>query len=271
MGIEQVTLYEQNETKKIKRVFYTGTDAVVMGKGLCYDRDYATAATGETATDAWGKRGQVVAAPATTNNGSFAGVAVRSYDANANGQWIEIAVPGSIVQVYTNQNCTIGDKAFITCLVGANAGIFGAAGFMGKGTARVLQTVNRSSTHGLVLAELMDGPESDLVQEIATATLTAGGALTLQVGGQIRYIGPATPATDCTATIASGTYVGQKQRHLLSGALTTNDVALAIVAEGLDGTTDTAQLELDGDGDDTLVMWGGTKWQVMANAGTALS
>jgi hypothetical protein len=267
----------QNEklpVQKTRSVFYIGSTNLSAGMGVCYDRDKALTGTGETAADAWGKRDKYVALPSATNNNSFAGVVMKAYTADStNGIWIEIGEPGSVVPVLTvDSSTTIGETNFLWCIAGGtNAGKWTAtpAGFMGKGAARVMQTLTAAGT---CLAELMDGPESGLVQIVPTATLTAGGALTLQVGGVIYFDGPATPGSDCTATLANGTYIGQMVRFVLSGALTTNDVAITVTAgEQLDGTTDLATLEFDGDGDDSTLMFTGTKWKLVGNAGTGLA
>jgi hypothetical protein len=218
-------------------------------------------------------RGVYVALPAITNNNSFAGVVTKNYAANANGQYIEIDVVGSITEILTiDTSCTIGELNFMGLICsGANAGKWTATPtpLMGKGTARVMQTLTAA---GLLQAELMNGAESGEIDIVATATLTAGGALTLSVGGVTYFTGAATPASDCTFTLANGTYIGQMKRFVLTGALTTNDVLITVTSgEQLDGSTDLASLELDATGDDSLLMWTGTKWRLIGNAGTGLA
>jgi hypothetical protein len=194
--------YELQPFEKIKKVFFTGSTAVTQGYGVCYDKDYDDGTDDADAVDAWGKRDKAVAAPTTTNNNAFAGVAVRSYTAVTGGQWIDIYEPGSNCLVYIVDNsATIGENNYVTCLGGssANAGKFTATPlpFMGKGVARVMQTLTEA---GLALAELIDGEESGLVEIIPTATLTAGGAITCMIGGVTFFDGAATPLTDCTFT-----------------------------------------------------------------------
>lgn len=264
--------------QNIKRVFYTGTDAISQGEGVCYDYDYDDGSDPADAADAWTERAKYVAAPSATNNLSFAGVVLRDYAANASGQYIEIAVPEGInrcicLAKVVDSSTTIGEGNFLWCLGGssADAGQWTATpqGFAGRGSARILQTL---STAGLCLVQLMDGAESGLVEKIATATLTAGGAITCMVGGATFFDGPATPASDCTFTLADGTFIGQTKRFYQDGDLTTNDVLITVTSgEQLDGATDLASLELDGDADDSTLIWTGTTWRLLGNAGTGLA
>jgi hypothetical protein len=265
--------YEKDPVKYKKRVFFTGKTAITIYDGLCYDRDYDDGTDPADAVDAWGKRDKCVAVPSQSNNNAFAGVACQSYAASATGQWIDIYEPKSVCLVNViDSSATIGELNFVTCIAGGtNAGKFTATPtpIMGKGVARVMQTLTAAGT---CLVELMDGQESGLVEIIPTATLTAGGAITCMVSGVTYFTGPATPASDCTFILANGTYIGQMKRFYLSGALTTNDVLITITAgEQLDGSTDLASLELDADKDDSLLIWTGSKWRLLGNAGTGLA
>ena len=117
-----------------RRVFFTGSTALVKGQGLCYDRDYGTAA------DADGRRDKRVELPTTSNNLCFAGVTLSAYDAVSGGQWIEIAEPGSVVEVAVGVD-TVVNSTMMTCAVGTDvAGRFVKEGFPGRGTALALQT-----------------------------------------------------------------------------------------------------------------------------------
>lgn len=267
-------MHEEQLNLTPRMVFTTETGALAQGQAVCWDRDYYTANTGEAVTDAWGKRTKIVALPSQSNNLAFAGVVSQAYSANANGQWIEIyeCLPGHCALVYVSDtSVTIGQGTFLWPLASStNNGYFTATpmGMMGRGCVRAMQTLTAA---GLCLVEFMGGEESGLVEIIPTATLTAGGAITCMVGGSTFFDGAATPATDCTFTIASGTYIGQLKRFYQDGDLTTNDVELTIVAEGLDGTTDVTNIQLDGNGDDTTIVWTGSKWKVFGNVGSTLS
>jgi len=118
--------------------FYRGTEAVVKGRAFCYDHDYVTTTTGETATDPWGARMKIVTKPDSTNNLYFAGVAVRSQPANSAGQWVELWTPGSTCLIQADLATVIG-TTYLTaeCTVD---GIWFKPGFHGRGTAQVLET-----------------------------------------------------------------------------------------------------------------------------------
>lgn len=133
------------QAPKIKySVWFEGSTAVRKGMGLCYDIDTAGTGTGETATDSWGRRGNVVAVPSTSNNNRFAGVASMAYAAKTGGQRIDIFIPGSICQVEVGLPSTIYSQSagsLHTCSVGsADAGRFTLQGLPGRGTAVALET-----------------------------------------------------------------------------------------------------------------------------------
>jgi hypothetical protein len=256
--------------KEIKsKVYYTGSDAIANGYGVCFDRDYGTA------TDAEKDRDIRVAKPDNTNNNSFAGVAARSYSAVSGGQWIEICEPGSIAYVYVDASTTIGENTFVTCQIGGGGsgtfdvpGTAAQQGFVGRGSARVMQTRTGA---GLILAELMSGRESGLVETIQAVDNTA---VPMMKGGVTIVTGGITIGTgDSTDTLAQGTYEGMQKKIVLVGALTTNDytVSLATAGEQLDGTTDLASLEFDGAGDVSTLTFLAGKWRLSANTGTGLA
>lgn len=117
-----------------KRVFFTGTGALVKGQGLCYDADRGTAA------DAEAERDKYVELPTTSNNLHFAGVSVEGYSARSSGQWITIFEPGSVCQVAIGVDSVV-DSTLMTCSVNTvDAGRFTKQGFPGRGTAMALQT-----------------------------------------------------------------------------------------------------------------------------------
>jgi hypothetical protein len=152
---------------ELKRVFCTSTDALKRGYPVCYDRDNTTATnaagTAIAATsESWGRH-RYVDQPSTSNLQWFAGFIDKDYDANANGQFINIVVPtGNITDVWTDVNCTINSSRL--CLEPG-------AWTLGSGTGPVVaiaaQTVDRSSTAGICNA---------------VAYPVAGGDLSLEYG-----------------------------------------------------------------------------------------
>lgn len=258
------------------KFFFTGSTALTKGMGLCYDRVYYSSATGEAVTNSFADRCKKVALPSQSNNLSFAGVVSKDYAAVTGGQYVEIYVPGSVCDVLSVDSATtIGHNNFLWCIAGGtNAGKWTAVtpGFSGKGQAKVMQT---TSATGTVLVELIDGDqESGLVEIIPTATLTAGGAITCMVGGTTYFDGPATPASDCTFTLANGTFIGQQKAFDLDGALTTNDVQITVTTgyytSGVTNTGFTG-LEFDADNDFSLLRWSGAAWQLVFNLGPTVS
>lgn len=261
-----------------REVFFdnTGTTNVTLGKGygVCYDRSYVTTATGETATDPLAQRDWRVALPTTSNNLDFAGVTTQGYIIPPGGKLIEIYEPGSCCLVYVSNDVTLGN--LVTCLVGANAGKFGGGdlaneGFAGRGTAKVLETVDVSDDGYMCLVMLQEGAESGLIQ-VVDASTGAGGATTLTAGGLTWFDG-GDVAADLTATLANGTFVGQMKRYRLETAMAAGDDIAITVTTGvqLDGTTALASLELDADNDDSTLMWVGPHWRLIGNSGTALA
>lgn len=263
MAMDNMTKCVGERREILRRVWYIASTAISKGYGVCYDRDYGTA----TSVDA--ERDNRVSLPDNTNNNSFAGVVVRDYAAKTGGQYIEIAEPGSVSMCYFDGSTTIGENTFYTCQIGGGgSGTFdvGSVGFMGRGTVRVMQTRTGA---GLALAQLMDGPQSGLIETIQAVSATA---VPMMKGGSTLVTGGITIATDSTDTLANGTYLGQRKRIYLIGALTTQDYLVTVTAgEQLDGSTDLGSLEFDGAGDDSLLEWGGTKWRLLHNAGTGLA
>lgn len=134
--MDNLTLHESEARCKVRRVFFSGSTAVALGQGLCYNRDYGTAATAE------GRRDKYVEFPSTTNNMWFAGVAAYDYGAVTGGQWIEINEPGSVCQIAVGANTTVAATRLTATVFGTGigAGRFVKQGLPGRGTALALQT-----------------------------------------------------------------------------------------------------------------------------------
>lgn len=123
-----------------RRVFFTGTTDLVRGQGLCYDRDYGTAANVE------GRRDVRVELPSNTNNNWFAGVTVTDYNGKTGGRWVEIYEPGSVCEVAIGIATTVASTILTCSAKAADAGRFTSAGIIGRGTALALQTVANDTT-----------------------------------------------------------------------------------------------------------------------------
>jgi hypothetical protein len=192
-----------------EKVWFTGSTALKKGMGVCYDLDYYTANSGEAVTDNWGRRGNVVAVPSTSNNLAFAGVTTQAYTAVTGGQAIEIFTPGSICEVAVGL-ATVINSTRLTCSVNsADAGRFTLQGLSGRGTALALQTKARA-TGGDITFSSIDGSAT-----FATATLTKTGVGTACGYGDatidptefvVVVLGGATAADGVTAITTQGEY-----------------------------------------------------------------
>ncbi len=144
----------RNEKESKKTVYYSGTDTLKRGYALCYDRDNITAKDGSgsaiaATASSWGRHGWVEK-PASGNLHNFAGIVADAPD-KTGPFWVSIIEPDSIARsmdVYTEENCT-ADVTMLTIKPGSY--ILGGAG-EGLIIGRALQTVNRSSSNGLVQA-----------------------------------------------------------------------------------------------------------------------
>ncbi|MBE3088313.1 MAG: hypothetical protein IMZ61_13890 [Planctomycetes bacterium] len=153
-------LFGNQMTEYKKSVWFSASTALKKGQGVCYDLDVVTTATGQTATDLWGRRGRVVAVPSTSNNMAFAGVTSQAYKACTGGQTITIYEPGSICEVLVGIASTIFSQAAgtrHTCSVNtADAGLFTFGALTGRGSAIALQT-RAAATGGDITFSSFDG------------------------------------------------------------------------------------------------------------------
>ncbi len=132
-----------------KKVWYEGSDTIYPGYLVCYNRDYGTAATSEPS------RGTRVEKPSAANLHNFAGVVRMGRPTGYTGPCeVPIVVPdanGVVCNIFAAEACTLG-----TTLLTVQPGSY-VAGGIGEGIviAKAAQTVDRSSTNGLVLAEFV--------------------------------------------------------------------------------------------------------------------
>lgn len=155
--------YEKQARIRKRRVFYTGDDAIAKGTGVCYESKH----TGDGAGEPDERRDLYVGKPDSDNAARFAGVVLQSYEAKANGQWIEIAEPGSTALCLCAASTTVGETRLVAEYDGSTPGVFAARtadpdGERGAGTLLALQSVTISSGTDLVLAYLEAGQDSGL-------------------------------------------------------------------------------------------------------------
>ena len=149
-----LTRHINQKPSKKRQVWFPGSTQVRKGMGLCYDLDIAGTGTGQTATDPWGRRGNSVAVPDTSNNLAFAGVASQRYPAKAAGQFIDIAQPGGMAEVAIGL-ATVINSTRLTCSVHtADAGRFTLDGLPGAGSALALETLARADGGDITFSSL---------------------------------------------------------------------------------------------------------------------
>jgi len=177
--------------KQIKRtVFFTGSTAIKRGQGLCFDRDYGTAADHDE------NRDYKVEAPSASNNLNFAGVAAKNYNARTGGQMVEIYEPGSVCDVLVGVD-TVVNTTIMTCSATAtDAGRFTLKGFLGRGSAIALQT----ETDGQVDDGFAGTAAVAVSAGVSTVTLTGIGTAS-SAGDRLVVVGGT--ATAGVYTIAS--------------------------------------------------------------------
>ena len=263
--------HENDPLTQIERVFFEGTTAITQGRGVCYNHVAFTAVSGQAITDAWGRRDKTVAVPSKANAAYFAGIAVRSYDANSAGQWIDIYVPGSTCKIYVNEALTIGDK--VICIVGgADVGQFTKNAFapFGIGCAIIQQTA--ASGDEYVQARIVDfGGQSGLLEDVSAIGV---GAVTFTLEG-VSVIAADTIASDAENTLADGTWVGQRKGFTLAGGMTTSNIVITVTSGlQIDGSADNAALNtitMTESGDTALLEWYGDYWVLKHNTALTLA
>ena len=255
-GSASINAYIDDTNTQVARVLFEGSTALKRGMGLCYNQDYGTAATAE------GSRNNRVELPSVTNARFFAGVVLHDHSAKAGGQWIEIAVPGSVCFVALDGPSVTVGAGLVTCQAGgAKAGYFTRAGFQGEGSAVPLQTVDASAAAALCLAKLQVGLPSGLVEVVTPAA--TGGVTAFMVGG-VSYVAAATLTGDATFTLADGTIEGLRKKFEIEGDLGDSKDLIVTVTNGIQNNgSDTALATLTGDddGDIAVLEWVGTKWK----------
>lgn len=196
------TTYPGAHRARPRRVFFSGTTALVEGQGVCYDRDYGTA----TSVD--GIRDTRVELPTTTNGRNFAGVTAKAYSSNSAGQWIEIYEPGSVCKVAINLATTVNSTT-LSCVVGnGGLGRFGHGGFQGRGTALALQTVAAATsapTAPALVATLVTGTVSTSADGL-TLTAASGTPFAYAAANDYVYVLAGCETSGAAATVTPGRY-----------------------------------------------------------------
>ena len=130
-----------------KKVFFIGTGAVKEGMAMSYD------------SDATNVLDRAIHVELTDDDlVDFAGAAAGDYPANANGQWIDIFLPGSFCNVYLNEDQSNGTLLDVLAPSDAGDGTWSVTNATeGYGAALLLELVDRSTTAGNCFARLLTG------------------------------------------------------------------------------------------------------------------
>jgi len=194
-------LYVKTNRVYPRRVFFTGSTALVRGQGLCYDRDYGTAATAEA------RRDRMVELPSRTNNMWFAGVTAAAYVAKTGGQYIVVYEPGSTCMVQTGLVTTVASTLLTCSCSPADTGIFTLGGKVGRGSALALQDAASAATGNVPVSASWDGSAvigagDKVLTKTALFTNAVVGDTVVVVGGSVTADGSAV-VTDAEYTIAT--------------------------------------------------------------------
>jgi hypothetical protein len=165
-----------------KKVYYEGTDTIYEGMPVAYNYDTTTNILGwdpedeeksSTTAEGYQNEGKFLRVELCTavNAFAFAGVVAGASYAGLDGpRWIDIFVPnGAIVPVRTDKSITIKDRLYLEA--SANTVVNDAAALPCIGVA--METVDRSSAAGIVLAKLEPVVASNNVDEVTAHSRTA--------------------------------------------------------------------------------------------------
>jgi hypothetical protein len=206
MVARNLTNYIDRKYENLADFVYTGTAELKRGHGMCFDFDKVTTTTKQTATDPWGRRGQVqVEVPSASNANRFAGVLTQNYKADPNGKLkiIQLAMPGGCAMVAQRIISTIGIGR-MTCIVDSTAGngisgAFGYGGLPGRGSAVPLQTLAAATGGDLAISDLGMGSDGVYSAVTGLTTITLTGA-----GTAMGFLTVAVDASDYECTVVEG-------------------------------------------------------------------
>ncbi len=263
---QQNTMVDGMKESRLGIFWYSGTGTLVEGKGMCYDLAYTGAGAGEIEL----RRGGRVTDPSNANNNAFAGVVTARNAGDTGPCWVELALPGGPANILVRASTTI-NATRLTCQAGGTyAGYFTVQGFDGRGTALALQTETFSSDSLLIRAWLQDGPESGLVEFV---TPVDNDAVTLMVGGVTFFPAATINTGNCTASLAQGTFYGQKKRLQGTGTIGSNDVVVTLATAGIqfDHSTALASVAIDANKEVCFLEFNGGVWEVKYSTGATLA
>ncbi len=224
----------------VMRVYFIGTDTLQEGYPVCFNFNAAdvtpenkTQTSPNVGEEFWNDARRIqVEKAAEGNKLHFAGVVSQKSHGVTGPNWIEIHRPGSICNVFAADDVDSESSSALnsgeTLTFAPGTYTFRSGGFLGCGSAMVLQDEDRSSTNGLIMAELMTGPPSGGVTPVTL--ISADGAFSVALGSEPAFagvyllndnvLGASNPITSVLLLAADGDYTGQRfQFQLLTTAI----------------------------------------------------
>lgn len=152
-----MSLRQSNASQDVdtKVVYYGGTATLREGDAMAYDTDDTNAPITSTTLDRKNLRGRRVVDPATAVLGGYAGAVAPSSAGVVGPAFIEIIEPrkGDFAFLWTNVNCTKNSTVLGITNAGGRTHVSHADATLNVDMVAVaMQTVDRSSTNGTVLA-----------------------------------------------------------------------------------------------------------------------
>ncbi len=240
------------DVSALKRVYYTGSDTLREGYCLCYDIDTTSVDAATLASDA---RGFYVEKPTAANVKYFAGVVAASADGITGPAYIEIVDISDrnlCANVWTEENCTIGT----TVLSVKPASYAAGSSTEGPAIGVALQTVDRSSTNGVVQAKLYNigsYPSPITVPTAAVTVTTDTQALPLVNGMLLITSGSGVAGV---ATLAAG---APNQEITLCATSISGGGSITVTPASLVGGTNVA---FNATGDTVTLKSTGSAWYI---------
>lgn len=182
-----IAVHNQNSAvvAGIRRVYYSGTGTILEGMAVCYNSDRTTDMDGTTVAAGTTNNGRFmdVEDPKAANMRFFAGVVkAGSYGSTTGPAWLDIYTPnGESVTARGTDSFTNGEKVYIAAGDSEITNVPQAGGFIGY----AMDTIDRSTTEGLLLIKMLDTAE-DIAVTTVTNKVTADSpvAVTVADAGQ---------------------------------------------------------------------------------------
>lgn len=280
-----------------QKVYYTGSDALQEGYALCYNFDAydvspenlsAHLNTGDLgADDECPARRLQVEKPSFYNSMHFAGVVARESNGTTGPGWVTINRPGSVCNIYCAASVDHADSSNIATgemlVFSTGQYYFEKEGIPGSGAALILQDVDRSSTNGLVMAELMTGLPSGGYCALVSTMMESG--TTVSAGGSVvkfpRQGVIANPeddglTSDITIKLLASDASWKGQTVMFTNEATVSAFVVTISGHYIVGST----LEATGPqsivgsiteaGESITATWNGGIWQISTDSGGVL-